>query len=120
MQLLFPTKGPKKNRRTRKYVKEFKADLETGFEAGLKKLDQLNLERYPHFGRQLERIQRRYDQTRPRRLGQWWFDRRNRVEWAALCIAAIVLLLTVVFGIISSATGILQVYYSRPHYPENV
>ncbi|KAI1608844.1 hypothetical protein EDD36DRAFT_482666 [Exophiala viscosa] len=112
MQLLFPNKGYKSSRRTRKYVRKLKADLETGFELELKRLDLLSLDRYPYFGQRLADIQNRYDYSKPRNLRQWWFDRRNRIEWATLVIAVIVFVLTVVFGVIAVVTGVLQVHYS--------
>lgn len=42
-------------------------------------------------------------------MQQWWFDRRDRVQWATFWTAFVVFVLTVVFGIIGSATGIMQV-----------
>jgi len=55
-------------------------------------------------------VQRVYDKTKPKRIKQWYFDRRDRVEWSTFWIAVIVFLLTLFFGIISAVTSILQVY----------
>lgn len=106
MQLLFPTGGRKSTKRTRQYVKKYRADLE----ARLVAMDRLSLSTYPIFGERLEHIQQRYNESSQKRLRQWWYDRRKRVEWATLVVAIVVFILTVVFGIISSVTGILQVY----------
>ena len=67
---------------------------------------------YPHWGSRLVIIQKYYDNARPRKYRQWWFDRRNRVEWATLLVAVTIFFMTLVFGVISSVTGIMQVYAS--------
>jgi hypothetical protein len=38
-------------------------------------------------------------------MKQWWFDRRNKFEWATFWTAVVVFILTVVFGLIASITG---------------
>ncbi|EXJ66432.1 uncharacterized protein A1O5_10584 [Cladophialophora psammophila CBS 110553] len=106
LQLLFPTAGRKSGRRTREYVKRYRADLE----APIVEMNRLSLGTYPFFGERLEHIQKRYNDSTQRLLRQWYYDRRKRVEWATFVVAVIVFILTVVFGIISSVTGILQVY----------
>jgi hypothetical protein len=109
LQLLFPTTGKKKNtKRTKRYARKFKSDLEATI-VGLP-LDNHSLSSYPFLGVRLAEIQKRYDESTPHLLRQWWYDRRKRVEWATLMVAVIVFILTVVFGIISSVTGILQVH----------
>lgn len=105
LQLLFPTAGKKSIKRTRQYAKKYQADLE----ARIIKMDKRSLETYPVFGERLEQIQKRYDASTQRLPRQWWYDRRRRVEWATLVVAIVVFILTVVFGVISSVTGILQV-----------
>ena len=57
-------------------------------------------------------IQGVYDTTKPRTMRQWWHDRRNPVEWATFWVAVVIFVLTVIFGVISSVTGIMQVYAS--------
>lgn len=71
--------------------------------------DKALLSSYPILGARLEEIQKRYDEAIPYRFRHWWYDRRKRVEWATLMVAIVVFILTIVFGIISSVTGILQV-----------
>lgn len=41
---------------------------------------------------------------------QLWADRRNPLQWYTFWIAIVILVLTVVFGIISSVTAIMQTY----------
>ena len=51
-----------------------------------------------------------FDDAEPKTLGQWWYDRRKRVQWATFWVAAIILILTVFFGLVQSIEGGLQVY----------
>jgi hypothetical protein len=50
-----------------------------------------------------------YDKSEPKGIRQWWFDRRNKVQWYTFWVAVVVLLLTIIFGLIQSITGVLQV-----------
>ena len=68
-----------------------------------------DLARFPFWHERLAEIQALYDQKTPRGFKQWWFDRRNRVQWATFWLAFLVLLLTIIFGLIQSVTGVLQV-----------
>ena len=70
------------------------------------------LQSYPYWHERLRQIQNLYDRQSPSNLKQWWFDRRNRPQWATFWVAFVVFVLTVVFGVISSVTGVLQVYAS--------
>lgn len=74
--------------------------------------DTYQLSTYKFYGARLAEVQRRYDLARPHRLAQWWYDRRQRPEWAALMVALIVFALTILFGIAQTITGILQVIAS--------
>jgi hypothetical protein len=51
-----------------------------------------------------------FDKSEPATLYQWWYDRRKRREWATFWVAFLVLVLTILFGLIQSITGILQAY----------
>ena len=55
-------------------------------------------------------IQRAYDESEPKSLPQSWNDRRKKMQWYTFLIAILVLILTIVFGMIQSVTGIMQVY----------
>jgi hypothetical protein len=114
LQLLFPTIAQKEKRRARHYMRKLRSDLVPAedIERRLSKHEQIDLSRYKYFGARLAIIQDYYDHATPHTPRQWWYDRRNRVEWATLAVAVVVFVLTVVFGVISSVTGILQVYAS--------
>ena len=65
---------------------------------------------YPYWYDRLSVIQRAYNESEPSALPQWWFDRRKKVQWYTFWVAILVLILTIVFGLIQSVTGILQAY----------
>jgi hypothetical protein len=51
-----------------------------------------------------------FDEATPRTLLQWWYDRRNGVQWYTFWVAIVVLALTLFFGLVQSVEGALQVY----------
>ena len=69
-------------------------------------------EKYNFWGPRLLIIRDAYDNSEPKHLGQWWHDRRRKVQWYTFWVAILVLVLTIVFGLIQSVTGVMQVYYS--------
>lgn len=74
------------------------------------------LDDYQYWKERLQIIVEAYDKSEPKALPQWWKDRRNKVQWYTFWIAALILVLTIVFGLIQSITGIMQVHYaSRDH-----
>lgn len=86
--------------------KHFEVDLELA----MAKNTVFQLNQYPFWHERLQQIQDLYDKKTPSGLAQWWFDRRNRVQWATFWVAFLVLLLTIIFGLIQSITGVMQVY----------
>ena len=69
-------------------------------------------EHYKYWGQRLSIIKDAYNASEPKDLGQWWHDRRSKVQWYTFWVAILVLLLTIIFGLIQSVTGVLQVYYT--------
>ncbi|KAK4448767.1 hypothetical protein QBC34DRAFT_380997 [Podospora aff. communis PSN243] len=51
-----------------------------------------------------------FDEARPETIPQWWRDRRDRVQWYTFWVAIWVLGLTVLFGLIQSVEGAVQIY----------
>lgn len=76
-------------------------------------------EKYKYWGQRLEIIRLAYDASEPKDLGQWWRDRRNKVQWYTFWVAILILVLTIVFGLIQSITGVMQVYYAAHGTPSN-
>ena len=64
-------------------------------------------------------IQKAYDESEPTNLSQFFYDRRRKVQWYTFWIAILILFLTVVFGMIQSVTGVMQVYAAYHAPPSN-
>jgi len=70
-----------------------------------------NPARYKYWGERLCLIKQAYDESEPTTISQWWNDRRNGTRWYSFWGAIVlVVCLTIIFGLISSVTGIMQVY----------
>jgi hypothetical protein len=73
------------------------------------KLEDRNIEHFKYWGDRLVRLKRAYDSHEPDGPIQWWRDDRKPVQWWTFWIAVMVLVLTIVFGLTQSVTGVLQV-----------
>ncbi|CAI7585940.1 unnamed protein product [Penicillium glandicola] len=62
---------------------------------------------YKHWHDRLIILKSEFDETRPSNIMQWWNDRRDVSQWYALWA---VISLTVLFGLVQSIEGGLQVY----------
>jgi hypothetical protein len=59
----------------------------------------------------LAMLKRAFDEADPKTVRQWWSDRRKPVQWFNFWFAvALVVGLTVFFGLIQSIEGAIQVY----------
>ncbi|KAJ3496222.1 hypothetical protein NLG97_g2815 [Lecanicillium saksenae] len=76
------------------------------------KTDDRQLEKFPFWRERLLMLKQVFDEAQPQSLSQWWYDRRNGVQWYTFWVAILVLTLTIVFGLIQSVEGGLQVYAS--------
>ncbi|KAK4065976.1 uncharacterized protein Triagg1_8285 [Trichoderma aggressivum f. europaeum] len=70
------------------------------------------LENFDYWHDQLVILKQAFDESSPRNISQWWFDRRNGVQWYTFWIAILVFVVTIFFGIVQSVEGALQVYLS--------
>ena len=77
---------------------------------GYLKTDDRQIERFRFWHDRLVVLKQVFDEATPQTLRQWWYDRRNGVQWYTFWVAAVVLGLTLVFGLIQSLEGALQVY----------
>lgn len=69
-------------------------------------------ENFSYWHDRLVILKQAFDDSSPRTLNQWWNDRRNSVQWYTFWVAILVFIMTVVFGVIQSVEGGLQVYFS--------
>jgi hypothetical protein len=114
LALLFPQHDPL----TQKHLQRLAAS--STFDPHIKRCGQLRLgerqiENYRFWHDRLVILKQAYDQSRPSTLLQWWYDRRNGVQWYTFWVAAVVLFLTILFGLVQSIEGALQVY--KAYYP---
>ncbi|KAI9862864.1 MAG: hypothetical protein M1830_006160 [Pleopsidium flavum] len=57
-------------------------------------------------------LKQAFDDSEPKTIGQWWNDDRKKVQWYTFWVAALVLALTITFGLIQSVTGVVQAWAS--------
>lgn len=69
----------------------------------------LNRARYEYWQERLVVLAEAFDRARPRSLPQWLYDKRDMERWWGFWLLAAGIFLTVVFGLIQSITGIMQV-----------
>jgi hypothetical protein len=110
LSLLFPPANFETSKRTRRIGRKNNVDIEAAIESSVASDEMLDLSKYPYWQERLSEVQKAYNAARPKTMKQWWFDRRNKFEWATFWTAVVVFILTLVFGLIASITGIMQVY----------
>ncbi|PSN65960.1 hypothetical protein BS50DRAFT_525791 [Corynespora cassiicola Philippines] len=81
------------------------------------KTDDRQIEKFIYWHDRLVVLKQVFDETTPNNISQWWHDRRNGVQWYTFWVAIIVLSLTLMFGLIQSIEGALQVYGSFQNGP---
>ena len=64
---------------------------------------------YIYWRERLLNISERYERSKPSSFLQWWYDRRDMGQWWTFWLLITGIFLTVLFGLIQSITGILQV-----------
>ncbi|OAL46503.1 hypothetical protein IQ07DRAFT_658698 [Pyrenochaeta sp. DS3sAY3a] len=80
------------------------------FECGHLKTDDRQIEGFMFWHDRLVVLKQVFDEATPRTISQWWYDRRNGVQWYTFWVAIVVVSLTLVFGLIQSIEGALQVH----------
>jgi hypothetical protein len=111
LALLFPQNDP----HTRNWIKGW-AKKNVEIDPGVAKCGYLNAHQrqsknFPVWQERLEILKQAFDDTQPQTLQQWFWDRRNRVQWYTFWLALLVLILTFLFGMIQCIEGAVQVYF---------
>lgn len=109
LALLFPRHDPLTNR----YIKSLPPTITVDKQLTKciqPRLSDRQIETYRFWHDRLIMLKQTYDQSQPATIWQWWYDRRNRVQWYTFWVAAVVLTLTIFFGMVQSIEGALQVY----------
>lgn len=106
---------PSADAETRKWFSKIATttELDTrAIQCGKLRSDRRQIERFRFWRDRLVTLKQVFDEAQPKTLSQWWHDRRNGVQWYTFWVAILVLVLTIVFGLIQSVEGALQVYAS--------
>ncbi|KAH6642297.1 hypothetical protein C7974DRAFT_302775 [Boeremia exigua] len=111
LALLFPQSDPMVRKWHRQLSAESCVDDQLMF-CGHLKTDDRQIEKFVFWHDRLVVLKQVFDEATPRNLSQWWYDRRNGVQWYTFWVAIVVLTLTLLFGFIQSVEGALQVYAS--------
>ena len=109
LSLLFPQSDSSFTRWYRRWPMASSLDTQLT-RLGYLKTDDRQIERFRFWHDRLVVLKQVFDEATPQTLSQWWYDRRNGVQWYTFWVAAVVLSLTLVFGLIQSLEGALQVY----------
>lgn len=72
----------------------------------------LDKARYHFWQEKLTIIEEAFGKAKPTGFFQWWHDRRDMQQWWGFWLVVAGIFLTVLFGLIQSVTGILQVAMS--------
>ncbi|KAK4221171.1 hypothetical protein QBC38DRAFT_492589 [Podospora fimiseda] len=86
-------------------------------QCGRLKTDDRQIDCFSFWRDRLVMLKQVFDEAQPKKIRQWWYDSRNGVQWYTFWVAVMVLVLTVVFGLIQSVEGALQVYASFKGMP---
>ncbi|KIW12906.1 hypothetical protein PV08_08093 [Exophiala spinifera] len=108
LALLFPYGESPHKRWNRRVRRRAEPDVEIGLVASVSR----NPQDYPHWGSHLVAIQQAFETSKPRTLKQWVHDKRDSNQFYTFWFAVIAIVLTLMFGLIQSITGILQVVNS--------
>ncbi|KAL2833321.1 hypothetical protein BDW59DRAFT_180084 [Aspergillus cavernicola] len=103
LSLLFP----QGDRNTEKWYNKQESPDELDHEVQECGSPQRRIDKYNYWHDRLVILKEAFDETRPSTLSQWWNDRREGTQWYTLWVA---ILLTLLFGLIQSIVGALQLY----------
>ncbi|KAL8736847.1 MAG: hypothetical protein Q9181_002262, partial [Wetmoreana brouardii] len=68
------------------------------------------IEKFHYWRDRLVVLKQTFDDSEPNTIASWWYDDRKMVQWYTFWVAALVLLLTIVFGLIQSVSGVVQAW----------
>jgi hypothetical protein len=104
---------PQHDTSTRKWYQRHYSKLSldnTAIKCGQLNSEDRQIERFRFWHDRLVILKQVFDDTEPSTVKQWWRDRRKRVQWYTFWVAAMVLALTVLFGVVQCVEGGLQAW----------
>ncbi|KAF4625860.1 hypothetical protein G7Y89_g12304 [Cudoniella acicularis] len=78
----------------------------TARECGQLKVEERQIDNFEYWHDRLVILKQVFDEAEPNSVRQWWCDRRKRVQWYTFWVAAIVLALTIVFGLVQCVEAV--------------
>ena len=70
------------------------------------------IDKFKYWRDRLVVLKQAFDDSEPKKIRQWWNDDRKKVQWYTFWIAALVLMLTIVFGLVQSIASVVQAWAS--------
>ncbi|KAK1829541.1 hypothetical protein QBC39DRAFT_356376 [Podospora conica] len=109
LALLLPQNKRKMRRWVRSQVAEHSLDPSLAWCGRTWSRDR-RFEKFEFWHDRLVILKQAFDESSPRRLSQWWADRRNPIQWSTFWVAILVFATTVFFGLVQSIEGGIQVH----------
>jgi len=81
-------------------------------EMGLGEPPTRDIDEYHFWRDRLVTLYEAYRKAKPTSLKQWWHDRRDSSQWTTFWLAVVAILLTLLFGLIQSVSGVIQAWAS--------
>lgn len=81
-------------------------------ESGQLKVEDRDIDKFYYWHNRLVILKQAFDEAEPSGIKQWWCDRRKKVQWYTIWVAAVVLALTIFFGLAQTIEGGIQAYYT--------
>ncbi len=104
LALLFPFAESPSRRWYRRVRKKADIDVEPGISCNTPR----NLDHYQYWKERLALLQQTFDRSKPDTFRQWFYDKRDSDKFYTFWFAVVAIVLTLVFGLIQSITGIIQ------------
>ncbi|EPS31293.1 hypothetical protein PDE_06248 [Penicillium oxalicum 114-2] len=102
---------PRSNLKCQRWVQKCCQKVAIDLEAGQLPPTSRDIASFPFWSRQLLELREEFDRTEPTTLRQWIVDKRKPNQRYTFWIAVIALFLALLFGLIQSVTGIIQVMH---------
>jgi hypothetical protein len=109
LALLLPQHDPCTGKWYRKYGNELSLDS-SAVKCGQLNSEDRQIEKFSFWHDRLVILKQVFDDAEPSTVKQWWRDRRKRVQWYTFWVAALVLALTILFGLAQCIEGGLQAW----------
>lgn len=106
---------PSSDTRSRKWFRKKQEDLHLDPKAGTYgsfNATARQIDKFRYWRDRLVVLKQAFDVSEPHKLSLWWHDDRKKVQWYTFWIAALVLVLTIVFGLIQSTAAVVQAWAS--------